>query len=48
MTYKLHGKNAFWEMIKWRMYFEAIPEQFILTLKMEHFDTLKNIFVIND
>lgn len=48
MTYKLHGRDSFWEMLKWRMYFQAIPEDLVLNLNMEHFDSLKNLFLIND
>lgn len=48
MTYKQHGQEAFWDMIKWRIYFQSIPEDLMLKLKMEQFDSLKRLFVAND
>lgn len=48
MAYKLHGRDSFWDMLKWRMYFKAVPEDLVLNLNMENFDTLKTLFLAND
>ena len=48
MTYKYHGKDAFWDMIKWRLYFKAVPQELTQHLNMENFDLLKSLFLLND
>ena len=48
MTFKMHGKDSFWEAIKWKLYFNSIPSTFTKNLHIEYFDKFKRFCVIND
>lgn len=48
MTFKMHGKNSFWEAIKWKLYFKSIPDTLTDNLNIEYFDKFKRFCVIND
>lgn len=48
MTYLMHGKECYWESMKWRLYFESIPASITENLHFEYFDKYKQFCNVSD
>lgn len=45
MTHRLLERESFWEMLKWKLHFQAIPQEMAIHLAFDKFDFLKNLYI---
>ena len=48
MNFLIHGKECYWESLKWKLYFDCIPSDINKNLHFEYFDKYKQMCNIND
>ena len=48
MTFMIHAKECYWDSLKWRLYFKAVPEAIKTDLHLEYFDKYKEMSNISD